>query len=390
MDTDQAPRQRAPRHPARRGGHGRVRRTAPALALAADLLARRMGLPPPSPLLERRDLPRPVRRAPPRRPDPDLQGRGRDTRDGLGAAVPGRVGPALPASVGAAVRLRAATGGRMGRAGHDPADPLPRALLGRPPVPVPDGPLRLDRLRYRRAARARAAGSGRGPGGDGPALLGLLFSDLGIPFVAAATIWWRRRRSASRAPTSSRCRPPSGSSGTWAGGTTRRRSSRSPTSRGRPAYMLDGLSASVATWVGLGTLEYDASPLDWGRPLLVAGARTGRLAPLRHPATLRSAARRGRAGARLLVPDRAQHQPAGPGHGWPLPVRRHRADGPGGLRACGGSADPALCGGPGRPRRGGGGDRQRRPAARRRPWARGHRAAAAREASALSSWPGVG
>jgi hypothetical protein len=33
--------------------------------------------------------------------------------------------------------------------------------------------------------------------------------------------------------------------------------------------MLDGLSASLATWVGLGTLVYDPSPLDWGRPLLV-------------------------------------------------------------------------------------------------------------------------
>jgi hypothetical protein len=36
-----------------------------------------------------------------------------------------------------------------------------------------------------------------------------------------------------------------------------------------PNYMLDGLSASLATWLGLGTGAYDPSPLDWGRPLLV-------------------------------------------------------------------------------------------------------------------------
>jgi hypothetical protein len=36
-----------------------------------------------------------------------------------------------------------------------------------------------------------------------------------------------------------------------------------------PNYMLDGLSASLATWLGLGTGAYDPSPLGWGRPLLV-------------------------------------------------------------------------------------------------------------------------
>jgi hypothetical protein len=35
-----------------------------------------------------------------------------------------------------------------------------------------------------------------------------------------------------------------------------------------PSYMLDGLAASLATWVGLGA-EANGSPLDWGRPLLV-------------------------------------------------------------------------------------------------------------------------
>jgi hypothetical protein len=33
--------------------------------------------------------------------------------------------------------------------------------------------------------------------------------------------------------------------------------------------MLDGLSTSIATWVGLGTTAYDSGPLDWGRPLLI-------------------------------------------------------------------------------------------------------------------------
>jgi hypothetical protein len=36
-----------------------------------------------------------------------------------------------------------------------------------------------------------------------------------------------------------------------------------------PSYIVDGLAASLATWVGLGAGPYDASPLDWGRPLLV-------------------------------------------------------------------------------------------------------------------------
>ena len=49
--------------------------------------------------------------------------------------------------------------------------------------------------------------------------------------------------------------------------------------------MLDGLSASLATWVGLGTDIYDASPLDWGRPLLVLalGLVAWRLYVLRRP-----------------------------------------------------------------------------------------------------------
>jgi hypothetical protein len=38
-----------------------------------------------------------------------------------------------------------------------------------------------------------------------------------------------------------------------------------------PKYVLDGLASSIATWVGLGSVNFDApqSPLEWGRPLLV-------------------------------------------------------------------------------------------------------------------------
>ena len=52
-----------------------------------------------------------------------------------------------------------------------------------------------------------------------------------------------------------------------------------------PSYMLDGLAASLATWVGLGAGPYDASPLDWGRPLLFValGLVAWRLYVLRRP-----------------------------------------------------------------------------------------------------------
>jgi hypothetical protein len=52
-----------------------------------------------------------------------------------------------------------------------------------------------------------------------------------------------------------------------------------------PTYMLDGLAASLATWLGLGTGTYDPSPLDWGRPLLVValGLAAWRLFVLRRP-----------------------------------------------------------------------------------------------------------
>ena len=44
-----------------------------------------------------------------------------------------------------------------------------------------------------------------------------------------------------------------------------------------PSYMLDGLAASLATWVGLGTEAYDTTKLDWGRPLLVLALGLGAL-----------------------------------------------------------------------------------------------------------------
>jgi hypothetical protein len=52
-----------------------------------------------------------------------------------------------------------------------------------------------------------------------------------------------------------------------------------------PSYILDGLAASLATWVGLGAGPYDASPLDWGRPLLVValGLVSWRLYVLHRP-----------------------------------------------------------------------------------------------------------
>jgi hypothetical protein len=100
-------------------------------------------------------------------------------------------------------------------------------------------------------------------------LTALFFFDLGIPFVAAATVElafgrdrWRRGYVVA-VPTAIWL--------IWYAGwghnahtfITLDNFARSPN------YMLDGLSASIAAWVGLGTDAYDASPLDWGRPLLI-------------------------------------------------------------------------------------------------------------------------
>jgi hypothetical protein len=100
-------------------------------------------------------------------------------------------------------------------------------------------------------------------------LVGLLFSDLGIPFVAAATILV-----AVTPERFSRAYVVAVPTALWLlwylGWGHNAETFVSLTNFARsPTYMLDGLSASIATWVGLGTLAYDASPLDWGRPLLV-------------------------------------------------------------------------------------------------------------------------
>jgi hypothetical protein len=100
-------------------------------------------------------------------------------------------------------------------------------------------------------------------------LTALFFFDLGIPFVAAATVQlafgkdrWRRAYVVA-VPTAIWL--------IWYAGWGHNADtfiSFSNFARS-PSYMLDGLSADIATWVGFGTGAYDASPLDWGRPLLV-------------------------------------------------------------------------------------------------------------------------
>jgi hypothetical protein len=100
-------------------------------------------------------------------------------------------------------------------------------------------------------------------------LLALLFSDLGIPFVAAATVvlafdtdrW--QRAFVVFVPT-----------GLWllwyAGWGHEAQTSVSLTNFARsPTYILDGLASSLASWLGLGGRVPDPSPLDWGQPLLV-------------------------------------------------------------------------------------------------------------------------
>jgi hypothetical protein len=97
----------------------------------------------------------------------------------------------------------------------------------------------------------------------------LLFSDLGIPFVAAATVElafdrqrWRRAFVVA-VPTA-----------LWliwyAGWGHQAQTFISFSNFARsPSYILDGLASSLSTWLGLGSSAYDPSPLDWGQPLLV-------------------------------------------------------------------------------------------------------------------------
>jgi hypothetical protein len=116
-------------------------------------------------------------------------------------------------------------------------------------------------------------------------MLGLLFSDLGIPFVAAATVelafdrdrW--RRAFVVVVPTVLWL--------IWYAGWGHEAHTFVSLSNfaKSPSYILDGLAASLATWLGLGASGYDPSPLDWGQPLLVValGLVAWRLYVLRRP-----------------------------------------------------------------------------------------------------------
>jgi hypothetical protein len=103
-------------------------------------------------------------------------------------------------------------------------------------------------------------------------LLGLLFSDLGVVFVAAATIDLaldrdRRRRAFVVAI-------PIVLWVLWylGWGHNAETSISARNFANAPSYVLDGLATSVATLLGLGIPlgDYQASALDWGRPILVA------------------------------------------------------------------------------------------------------------------------
>ena len=101
-------------------------------------------------------------------------------------------------------------------------------------------------------------------------LVALLFFDLGIPFVAAATVEialsrdrWRRAFVVAM-PTFL---------GFWYGGWGHNAHTFISVHNfaNAPSYVLDGLASSLATLVGLGVAigDYQASPLDWGQPLLI-------------------------------------------------------------------------------------------------------------------------
>ena len=72
-------------------------------------------------------------------------------------------------------------------------------------------------------------------------------------------------------PMSPSYRPSSGWSGTWAGGTPPNTFVSLHNAADLPGYILDGVSSSLATLLGLNVPlgEIRVSSLDWGRPLLV-------------------------------------------------------------------------------------------------------------------------
>ena len=113
----------------------------------------------------------------------------------------------------------------------------------------------------------------RSRGGDIAAaallLLSLLFSDLGIPFVAAATVLvafdperWRRAFVVV-VPTALWL--------VWYAGWGHNVHTFISVHNlaNLPSYVLDGLASSLAAWTGLAVGQYQTSLLDWGRPLLV-------------------------------------------------------------------------------------------------------------------------
>ena len=102
-------------------------------------------------------------------------------------------------------------------------------------------------------------------------LVALLFFDLGIPFVAAATVEialsrdrWRRAFVVAM---------PTFLWLLWYGGWGHNAHTFISVHNfaNAPSYVLDGLASSLATLVGLGVAigDYQASPLDWGQPLLI-------------------------------------------------------------------------------------------------------------------------
>jgi hypothetical protein len=102
-------------------------------------------------------------------------------------------------------------------------------------------------------------------------ILSLFFFDLGVPFVAGATVMiafspdrWRRSY-VVLVPTALWLLWYAG----W--GHTADTFVSFHNFTGTPKYVLDGLASSIATLLGLGSVNFFApqSPLDWGRPLLV-------------------------------------------------------------------------------------------------------------------------
>ena len=129
----------------------------------------------------------------------------------------------------------------------------------------------------------------RSRGGDIAAaallLLSLLFSDLGIPFVAAATVLVAFDR--ERWGRAFVVVVPTALWLVWYAGWGHNVHTFISVHNlaNLPSYVLDGLASSLAAWTGLAVGQNQPSPLDWGRPLLVlaVGVAAWRLYRLRRP-----------------------------------------------------------------------------------------------------------